>query len=96
MDEIERKYWISFSRVPRIGRVRMAQLEERFGRLSRAWDASPGELRAAGLDAATVTACVAARERAGPDDELELLHRHGVDAITWHDDVYPRLLREIY
>lgn len=96
MDEIERKYWISFSRVPRIGRVRMAQLEERFGRLSRAWDASPGELRAAGLDAATVTACVAARERVNPDDELELLHRHGVDAITWHDDVYPRLLREIY
>ena len=96
MDEIERKYWISFSRVPRIGRVRVAQLEEHFGLLSRAWDASSGELRAAGLDAATVTACVAARERVNPDDELELLHRHGVEAITWHDEVYPRLLREIY
>lgn len=96
MDEIERKYWISFSRVPRIGRVRMAQLEEHFGRLAPAWDAPPGELRAAGLDAATVTACVAARERVNPDDELELLHRHGVDAITWHDEAYPRLLREIF
>ena len=96
MDEIERKYWISFSRVPRIGRVRVAQLEEHFGLLARAWDASSGELRAAGLDAATVTACVAARERVNPDDELELLHRHGVEAITWHDDAYPRLLREIY
>jgi DNA processing protein len=96
VDEIERKYWISFSRVPRIGRVRMAQLEDHFGRLAPAWDASPGELRAAGLDAATVTACVAARERVNPDDELELLHRHGVDAITWHDEAYPRLLREIF
>ncbi len=96
MDEVERKYWISFSRVPRIGRVRVAQLEEHFGLLARAWDASSGELRTAGLDAATVTACVAARERVNPDDELELLHRHGVEAITWHDETYPRLLREIY
>jgi DNA processing protein len=74
----------------------MTQLEEHFGRLGRAWEASPGELRAAGLDAATVTACVAARERVNPDDELELLHRHGVESITWHDEAYPRLLREIY
>jgi len=96
VDEIERKYWIAFSRVPRIGRVRMGQLEEYFGRLARAWDASPGELRAAGLDAATVTACIAARDRVNPDDELELMHRYGVEAITWHDDAYPRLLREIF
>lgn len=96
MDEVERKYWIAFSRVPRIGRVRMGQLEEHFGRLAHAWDASPGELRAAGLDAGTVTACIAARDRVNPDDELELMRRYGVEAITWHDDAYPRLLREIF
>jgi DNA processing protein len=96
MDELERKYWIAFSRVPRIGRVRVAQLEAQFGSLAAAWGSSASELRAAGLDSATVGECVGARERINPDDELELLHRHGVSAITWHDAAYPRQLQEIY
>ena len=96
MDELERKYWIAFSRVPRIGRVRVAQLEGHFGSLRVAWDAPAAELRAAGLDAATASECTAARGRIDPDSELELLQRHGVQAITWHDDSYPRQLLEIY
>jgi DNA processing protein len=76
--------------------VRAAQLEDHFGSMAAAWAASPGELRAAGLDSATASECVAARARINPDDELELCHRHGVQAITWHDDAYPRQLREIY
>jgi DNA processing protein len=96
VDQLERKYWIAFSRVPRVGRVRVTQLEEHFGRLEAAWSASSGELRAAGLDSATVSACIAARDKINPDDEMELVHRHGVDAITWHDEAYPRQLREIF
>jgi len=96
MDEVERKYWIALTRVPRIGRVRVTQLEEHFGRLEHAWTASAGELKAAGLDSATVSALVAARDQIRPDDELELLHRHGVSAITWHDAGYPGQLQEIF
>ena len=43
MDELERKYWIGFAGVSRIGRVRVGQLEEHFGRLSDAWRASAGD-----------------------------------------------------
>jgi DNA processing protein len=96
VDEVERKYWIAFSRVPRIGRVRVTQLEDHFGRLSAAWDASPGELRAAGLDAPAVSACVAARASVDPDREMELLQQHGVHALTWHDSQYPRPLLEVF
>ncbi len=96
MNEVERKYWIAFSRVPRVGRVRVAQLEEYFTTLENAWRAGAAELRAAGLDAGTVKTIIAAREKLRPDDDLELLHRHSVQAITWHDDAYPRQLREIY
>ncbi len=96
MEELERKYWIAFSRVPRIGRVRVGQLEEHFGTLERAWSASAGELKAAGLDSGTASALAAARGRVNPDDELELLHKHGLRAITWHDEPYPKQLREIY
>jgi DNA processing protein len=96
MEEVERSYWIAFSRVPRIGRVRVAQIEAHFGLLERAWKAPAGELRAAGLDAATVTSCIAARDTVHPEDELERLERHGVQAITWHDAGYPKQLLEVY
>ena len=96
MDEVERKYWIAFSKVARVGRVRVSQLEEHFGQLERAWRATAGELKAAGLDTATVSACIAARDTIDPDAEIERLAQQGVAALTWHDDAYPRQLREVY
>ena len=49
-------YWIAFSRVPTVGRVRIGLLEERFGSLEAAWEASAGELGASGLSASVVRA----------------------------------------
>jgi DNA processing protein len=96
MNEVERSYWIAFSRVSRIGRVRVAQLESHFGRLEHAWTASSAELKAAGLDAGTVASCVAAREKVRPEEELDRLRAHGVQAITWHDPEYPKQLQEVF
>ena len=96
MDEVERTYWIAFSRIPRIGRVRVSQLEDHFGTLQAAWSASAGELRAAGLDSGAVSACIEARGTIDPANEPELMRKHGVQAITWHDDSYPRQLREVF
>jgi DNA processing protein len=96
VDEVERKYWIAFSRVPRVGRVRTGQLEEHFGSLERAWHATAGELHASGLDAGSVTACIAARDSIDPDAEVTRLAEHRVRALTWHDEDYPRQLREVY
>jgi DNA processing protein len=53
-------------------------------------------LRAAGLDATTAQACIDARAQVDPDRELELLHEHGVQAITWNDPAYPRQLLEVF
>jgi DNA processing protein len=96
VDDLERKYWIAFSRVPRVGRVRFSQLEDHFGSLAAAWRAPVGELRSAGLDPSAARACLAARPHVEPDAELELLQRHGVEAITWHDTAYPRQLLEVF
>lgn len=96
MDEVERKYWIAFARVSRVGRARVQQLEEHFGSLADAWRATPGELKAAGLDSGALNAIAAARGKVDPDAEVELLGRHGVRALTWHDDEYPKRLREIF
>jgi DNA processing protein len=91
----ERKYWIAFSRITRIGSVRAARLDAHFGSMAEAWRASPAELMAAGLDRGTVTSIVNARREIDPDAELGRLHKAGVQAYCWHDDAYPPRLKEV-
>ncbi len=88
-------YWIAFTLVPFVGRMRVGLLEERFGSLEAAWGASTGELRAAGLDARVVSAIAEVRPRIDPQDELERVRKAGVNVLTWRDPAYPQLLREI-
>lgn len=91
----ERKYWSAFNRIPGVGRVRYLALLRRFGRLSDAWHAGAGELRAAGLDDRIVRAIVAERPNIDPDAEMERLERLGIKALTWDDTSYPAWLKEI-
>lgn len=91
----ELKYWVAFSRIPRIGSVRAGRLEEHFGTLEAAWRANAADLRAAGLDQGTVSSILETRDAIAPDDEMERLEKAGVSALTWRDDGYPRRLKEV-
>ena len=95
IDDQQIQYWIAFSKVPTVGRVRTGLMEERFGTLEAAWGASAAELRACGLDASVVTSIVDTRPTIEPERELERVREAGVSVITWHDADYPPLLREI-
>ncbi len=90
------KYWVAFSRIPGIGRVRMAQLRGRFGNLALAWKAPAAELKQAGLDARTSAVIDHLRPMISPDEELEKLARYQVRALTCEDPDYPSRLKEIY
>jgi DNA processing protein len=89
------KYWLAFARISRIGSVRAALLEDKFGTMEAAWQASGSELRAAGLDRGTITSILNGREKISPDAELESLEKAGVTALTWNDEAYPRRMKEI-
>ncbi|MBM2826506.1 MAG: processing protein [Dehalococcoidia bacterium] len=89
------KYWVGFSCVPGIGRVRLALLERHFGDLSAAWDADGSELTRAGLDRRAVASILNRRPKISLDEEMERLERYGVQVLTWRDDAYPSLLKEI-
>jgi len=91
----ELKYWTAFHRIPGIGRVRYQALLGRFGSLAEAWSAGPTDLRSAGLDDRVVRAIATERPNIDPDSELERLEKHGTRALTWNDDAYPALLKEI-
>ncbi|HEX9896566.1 MAG TPA: DNA-processing protein DprA [Dehalococcoidales bacterium] len=96
MNKKDLKYWVGFSFVPGIGRVRLNQLENHFGNLESAWKAPAGELRQARLDDSVIRAITTWRPKIALDDEMEKLKRYGVQLLTWHDDNYPARLKEIY
>ena len=90
------KYWVGFTLVPGIGRAKFSLMEQFFGSLESAWYASAKELEAAGLDSRSVDAIIAKRPAISLDAELEKLERYNVKALTWKDEAYPSMLKEIY
>jgi len=90
------QYWVGFSFVPTIGRVRLDRLESHFGNLADAWHAEPTELRRAGLDDNVVRSVVSWRPRISLEGEMEKLDRYGVQVFTCRDSGYPSRLKEIH
>ncbi len=90
------KYWVGFSLISGIGRVRLTQLENYFTNLKNAWKASPAELKQAGLDSGSIRAITSRRPKISLEAEMEKLERYGVKVLTWHDEDYPSRLKEVY
>ena len=89
------KFWVALSRVPQLGIVRFRRLEAYFGKLENVWKASHKELKAAGLEDRPTQEILAARNNSSPDDEMAVLERAEVIAVTWNDSGYPARLKEI-
>ncbi len=91
----ELQYWVAFSQIHRVGAARAAALESYFGSLADAWRAGPTELRAAGIDRATVESIIKERPDISPEGEIEKLAKAGVKAYSWRDEDYPARLKEV-
>ena len=87
---------MGFSLIPGIGRIRLTQLENYFGNLGSAWQATPAELKQSGLDNGSIHAVNHCRPRISLEAEMEKLDRYGVKVLTYHDPDYPSRLKEIY
>lgn len=90
------RYWIGFSKVPGIGPARFRTLLDYYGDVESAWQASPGELRAVGLDKRSVESLVRVRYNVDLDGELTKLDKLRVTVLTWDSQDYPELLKTIY
>jgi DNA processing protein len=89
-------FYLGFNLTPGIGPVRLRRLLEHFQSPERAWQASAVELRAAGLDEASIASLVATRERVSLPAELARIRGLGIILLTWDDPGYPERLRHIY
>ncbi len=86
--------WLALRRAG-LGSTNFALLRARFGAIDEAWRASPEALAGAGLDPQYVRAVAKARSTFDGDRELDLMAKHGARALTWLDERYPQVLREI-
>lgn len=94
-DTNELKYCIGFTRIPGIGKSRLALLKTHFDSLSNAWHAARTDLIAAGLDEKTANAIAEFRQSFSPDDELQRLDKYNIKVLTVESPDYPTLLKEI-
>ena len=90
------KYWVGFSLISGIGRVKFGLLENFFRSMEDAWQASASDLRQAGLDSGSVASITDSRDSISLDSEMEKMDRSGVSVFTYKDDGYPARLKEIY
>ena len=96
VDADELKYWVGFSGIAGIGRVRISRLKEYFGNLQDAWKAPEGKLKQAGIDSRSIDALVVLRPRISLDAEMEKLQRCRIQVLACDDPLYPSRLKEIY
>lgn len=92
----EKKYWIAFSQIERIGPQKFKLLLRYFPDLETAWQAEYIEFRKAGLDDKDCQEIFENRTKINPDKEIEKLEKFGIKFITLQDKEYPKLLKEIY
>lgn len=90
-----RKYWLGFNAISGIGPVRFRALLRHFDDLADAWAAGESDLRAAGLDRATVENILAERPRLDLERLIDQVDRIGASVLTLEDPDYPSLLAEL-
>ena len=90
------KYWVGFSLIPGIGRVKFGQLESYFKGLENAWRATPAELKRSGLDNGPIRAITSWHPKISLEAEMEKLARYSVKVFNYNDPSYPSRLKEIY
>lgn len=88
-------YYNAFNLTGQIGSVRFRRLLNAFPNLETAWRAPAAELLAAGLEEPVIQKILETRTQIDPDAEFAKLLKLGIKLITFADEAYPKLLKEI-
>ena len=88
-------YFNAFNLIPQIGPARFRKLLHFFESPKAAWQANPSQLAEAGLEEPVIAKVIEARRKIDPELEFSKLADYGLTLLTYLDDGYPKLLREI-
>lgn len=78
-----------------VGPQKMKMLLDFFGSAEKAWKAGAGELSKSGIGEALTQKVITDRIKVNPDEEWEKLAKENIKIISFLDDNYPQLLKEI-
>lgn len=93
---INSKYFTAFASNENIGSDFTKKVYEYFGDIESAWNAKISDLhRIEGITEHKINNFLQTREKTTPDNEAEKLADSGISIITYEDDYYPELLRQI-
>jgi len=91
----ELQFWVAFNHVNGIGAVRFRQLLQKFGTLEKAWSASSIELRLIGIQEKSIQFFEKFRDQTDPEKLFQSIIGKGISVISWNDENYPSLLKQI-
>jgi DNA processing protein len=92
----ERAAWVAWAQISGIGPVSLQRLQQKFGSLAAAWQASPDRLQGVnGIGTAVLRAIATHRSNIDPENFLETHTQKNPHFWTPADPQYPRLLKEI-
>ncbi len=86
---------MAFNLVKGIGAVRLRNLLQYFGDISTAWNANTPELIRAGLSEKMVSRLLEVRQTKDLQKMAEWIAQHDIQVLTWDDETYPAILKEI-
>lgn len=91
----ERTFWLAWSQISGVGPILLKRLQQHFGTLAAAWEATPAKLRQVeGFGAKTVEAVVGKRSQIDPEKFLQQHLQKNPYFWTPADAEYPRLMLE--
>lgn len=89
------KYWIALSSIEELSSSFIQKLYNHFGDIEKAFNA--GDLSEIdGLSVKKAEKFLCLRDKTDPDKALQLVKERGVKYLTFEDEKYPQLLRNIY
>jgi len=90
------KYWVAISQFSKIGPARFKKLYSYFPTMQEAWQSSLLDLQKCGLEKNIAEEFILIRNQIEPDNEIEKLNQANIQVITFKDDNYPEILKEIF
>ena len=93
---MKRKYWIAFSSIEQISSQFIKKLYDYFGDIERAFNATSADLSLIeGLNKKRIDTFLKYRDKVDIDKAFALVETRGINFITFEDNKYPLLLRNI-
>lgn len=90
------KYWVAFSKIPKIGATRLAKLCNYFSSMREAWRASFSDLLNAGIEEKIINEFISCKDSINLEAEWEKLEKENIKIVTINNNNYPKLLKEIW